>query len=190
MIPKHYDIYPEPLEVIQGWNLPFALGNVIKYIARAGKKSPNSAMDDLLKATDYLVRHIADESRIDEKPFCIEFYPEPAIGTIDDWPRSDNIFYPITDVVGDSEVIDDYRRQIHDFVEFERESWKAEGIENANFDGSPVSTMYLLYRDWALTSELAPLPQRTFIELFRKEANLGLVFRARKAASFDERECD
>ena len=184
MTPKHYQLYPEPMEVIQNWGLPFALGNVIKYVARAGKKSSNSATDDLIKAADYLVRHIAFESKIGEKPFCIEFYPEPAVGVLDDWPESENSFYPLNR----SDVIDEYREEIRKFIEYERE-----GTENMNFDGSPIGGIYLDYRDWAyrdgiVNSRLAPLPQRAFIKLFKEEANVEMVFRTRKVASKDERD--
>lgn len=42
----------EPKDVIHAWGLNFNLGNVIKYVERAGKKS--SVIDDLLKARQYL----------------------------------------------------------------------------------------------------------------------------------------
>jgi hypothetical protein len=38
--------------------LGFALGNVVKYIARAGKKDGASTLDDLRKAKTYLDKHI------------------------------------------------------------------------------------------------------------------------------------
>lgn len=44
----------EPIKVIQDWNLDFALGSALKYIARAGRKPGNSKMQDLLKAKQYL----------------------------------------------------------------------------------------------------------------------------------------
>ena len=58
MTPKHYQIKPEPLSVIQDWELNFALGNVVKYIARAGRKPGNPALQDLEKAQVYLDREI------------------------------------------------------------------------------------------------------------------------------------
>jgi hypothetical protein len=42
--------------VIEAWELGFNLGNVIKYISRAGKKG--SRIDDLKKAQWYLTREI------------------------------------------------------------------------------------------------------------------------------------
>lgn len=53
--PEHYgsseDIY-EPIKVINAWNLGFNLGNVVKYIARLGKK--DEALTELKKARKYL----------------------------------------------------------------------------------------------------------------------------------------
>lgn len=49
---KDYDL----IDVISDYNLNFNRGNVIKYIARAGKKE--NELLDLLKAQDYLQREI------------------------------------------------------------------------------------------------------------------------------------
>ena len=57
--PPHYggaeNTY-EAIKVIEAWNLNFSLGNVIKYISRAGKK--NETLEDLEKAAWYLDRAI------------------------------------------------------------------------------------------------------------------------------------
>ena len=57
--PPHYggaeNTY-EAIKVIEAWELGFNLGNVIKYISRAGKKG--SRIDDLKKAQWYLTREI------------------------------------------------------------------------------------------------------------------------------------
>lgn len=53
--PEHYtyaDI--EPKDAIRSWNLNFFLGNVVKYIVRAGRKEGNTILDDLRKARQYL----------------------------------------------------------------------------------------------------------------------------------------
>lgn len=47
----------EPWDVIHDWGLDFDLGNVVKYVARAGRK--NSEVEDLEKAMTYLVHAIA-----------------------------------------------------------------------------------------------------------------------------------
>ena len=57
--PAHYggaDNTYEAIKVIEAWELGFNLGNVIKYISRAGKKG--SRLDDLKKAQWYLTREI------------------------------------------------------------------------------------------------------------------------------------
>lgn len=55
--PPHYGGKDDPFEaikVIEAWQLDFHLGNVIKYIARAGKKG--ARLEDLKKARWYLDR--------------------------------------------------------------------------------------------------------------------------------------
>lgn len=54
--PEYYDHGDkfEAYKVINHWNLNFNLGNALKYIKRAGKKENNSAVDDLLKAKNYI----------------------------------------------------------------------------------------------------------------------------------------
>lgn len=53
--PKHYTATSiEPIAVIMAWDLNFNLGNVIKYVARAGKKRGNTKLQDLQKARQYL----------------------------------------------------------------------------------------------------------------------------------------
>lgn len=55
--PKHYCFSRiEPIEVIEDWNLPFHLGNVVKYIARWDKKEDKT--ENLKKARWYLDRFI------------------------------------------------------------------------------------------------------------------------------------
>ena len=53
-IPEHYAVNPEPVKVIQAWGLNFCLGNVVKYVARAGRKAGNSKKQDIEKAIVYL----------------------------------------------------------------------------------------------------------------------------------------
>ena len=47
----------EAIDVIEAWNLDFCLGNTIKYISRAGRKS-DKVLEDLEKAAWYLNREI------------------------------------------------------------------------------------------------------------------------------------
>lgn len=61
--PKHYrESCFQPIEVISAWSLTFALGNVLKYICRAGKKESASRREDLLKALWYMVYEVSDDS--------------------------------------------------------------------------------------------------------------------------------
>lgn len=48
----------EPIDVIDAFDLDFDLGQVCKYICRAGKKAHEAAVKDLLKAAFYLKRAI------------------------------------------------------------------------------------------------------------------------------------
>ena len=62
--PEHYGGKDDPCEaikVIEAWGLGFNLGNVVKYISRAGKKG--SAIEDLKKAQFYLDREIYNISK-------------------------------------------------------------------------------------------------------------------------------
>jgi len=61
--PSHYggkDSTYEVFNVLEAWGLDkdFYLGNVIKYVARAGKKSRTTEKEDLQKALVYLQRRI------------------------------------------------------------------------------------------------------------------------------------
>lgn len=58
--PIHYTTTDvEPINAIEAWGLGFRLANVVKYVARAGKKPGVDAKQDLLKARAYLSREIA-----------------------------------------------------------------------------------------------------------------------------------
>lgn len=60
--PDYYnDTAITPFNVIDAWGLGFYLGNVIKYIKRAGKKDNNSRLQDLMKAQEYLCAEISRE---------------------------------------------------------------------------------------------------------------------------------
>jgi len=60
--PPHYTrLTPEPLDVIEMWRCGFHVGNVIKYLARAGHKGDR--LEDLRKARQYLDRLIRLEER-------------------------------------------------------------------------------------------------------------------------------
>lgn len=61
--PNHYggkDSVYEVFNVLEAWGIDkdFYLGNVIKYVARAGKKNKSTEKEDLKKALVYLQRRI------------------------------------------------------------------------------------------------------------------------------------
>ena len=57
--PSHYaDGKIEVIDFIEDKNLNFNLGNVVKYVARAGKKDKSKELEDLQKALWYLEREI------------------------------------------------------------------------------------------------------------------------------------
>ena len=60
--PSYYDVKGtyEVFNVLEAWKLDkdFYLGNVIKYVVRAGKKNPNNYKEDLEKALIYLQKRI------------------------------------------------------------------------------------------------------------------------------------
>ena len=67
---KTYDIVNKPshytsgnievIDFIEDKHLGFCLGNVVKYVARAGKKDPSKEIEDLKKAEWYLKRRIKE----------------------------------------------------------------------------------------------------------------------------------
>ena len=66
--PAYYKrLKPEPIEVIEAWNLPAHLANVVKYIARWDAKG---GIVDLKKASFYLSRYIwyLEKTRRENKP--------------------------------------------------------------------------------------------------------------------------
>lgn len=61
--PDHYGSEDDPYEVIkiiEHFGLSFSLGNAIKYILRAGKKSRDTEVEDLQKAVWYVDREVTN----------------------------------------------------------------------------------------------------------------------------------
>jgi hypothetical protein len=55
--PEHYAFGAhETIDVIEAWDLPYHLGNVVKYVSRAKRKG--NELEDLKKAQWYLQRYI------------------------------------------------------------------------------------------------------------------------------------
>ena len=58
--PKHYNVGKiEVIDAINEWKLDFNLGNVVKYVARAGHKDESKVIEDLEKAKFYLEDEIS-----------------------------------------------------------------------------------------------------------------------------------
>jgi hypothetical protein len=58
--PSHYQGRKyEAIDVIQDYDLSFCLGNVLKYVLRAGRKDSSKHLEDLNKAKQYLEFEIA-----------------------------------------------------------------------------------------------------------------------------------
>jgi hypothetical protein len=56
--PAHYSFSDlQPWDVIDAWGVDYYLGNVLKYICRAGRKSPDRLVD-LNKALHYLQKEV------------------------------------------------------------------------------------------------------------------------------------
>lgn len=58
--PSHYHKASgvEVIVAIEAWGLGFCLGNVVKYVARAGRKDSGTRIEDLHKARWYLNREL------------------------------------------------------------------------------------------------------------------------------------
>ena len=57
--PSHYTTGSiEVIDFIEDQKLPYHLGNTVKYICRAGKKSPDTKVEDILKAISYLEKEV------------------------------------------------------------------------------------------------------------------------------------
>lgn len=52
--PHHYQGTIQPIDLINAQDLNFNLGNVVKYVCRAGKKKGENILTDLEKAKDYI----------------------------------------------------------------------------------------------------------------------------------------
>ena len=66
--PEHYggeNNQYEAIKVIEAWNLCFHLGNVVKYISRAGKK--DNIIQELKKAKWYLERKIEQLEKLESE---------------------------------------------------------------------------------------------------------------------------
>ena len=52
--PSHYQGTIQPIDLISAQNLTFNLGNVVKYVCRAGKKKGENVLSDLENFKNYI----------------------------------------------------------------------------------------------------------------------------------------
>lgn len=80
--PKHYQM-DNGFQVIDLTSqLDFCSGNVVKYVARAGKKSGESVLDDLCKA-EYYLRRLIDDAKSARKVDSTAARLQPAGNSFD-----------------------------------------------------------------------------------------------------------
>lgn len=68
--PPHYQGTNQPIDLINAQNLNFNLGNVVKYVCRAGKKQGENILTDLEKAKDYInfeIERVKQWTNVNEK---------------------------------------------------------------------------------------------------------------------------
>lgn len=100
--PSHYNEGRKytPISVIELANLGFCLGNVVKYISRAGRKG--SYIEDLNKAHWYLLRRLEQAKPMDKR------YKIPAIESVAiaiDWNLSLNLKYVLMYILVEQDLV-------------------------------------------------------------------------------------
>lgn len=68
--PPHYQGTIQPIDLINAQDLNFNLGNVVKYVCRAGKKQGENILSDLEKAKDYInfeIERVKQWTNVNEK---------------------------------------------------------------------------------------------------------------------------
>ena len=68
--PKHYQGTIQPIDLINAQDLNFNLGNVVKYVCRAGKKKGENVLSDLGKAKNYInyeIERVQNEEKNEHK---------------------------------------------------------------------------------------------------------------------------
>ena len=68
--PSHYQGTIQPIDLINAQDLNFNLGNVVKYVCRAGKKKGENVLSDLDKAKNYInyeIERLKNEEKNEHK---------------------------------------------------------------------------------------------------------------------------
>lgn len=95
--PPHYGGQDNPYEtikVIEAWGLGFHLGNAVKYLSRAGKKTSTSAVEDLEKAVWYINREITRVRKESHEPVegsaaPVQPHQQSQVGTVADHAKGE-----------------------------------------------------------------------------------------------------
>lgn len=130
--PSHYRSGTgfEAIDVIEAWGLGFNLGNVVKYVARAGLK--DDALEDLRKARWYLDREIAS-MKAESEPMPMEGmrFATGGPGPLEVSVRGDRVRIRHGDAAGFLPPED--ARALADAIERE-DGWASGGFEAMFFD--------------------------------------------------------
>ena len=68
--PSHYQGTIQPSDLVNAQHLNFNLGNVVKYVCRAGKKQGENILSDLEKAKNYInyeIERVRNEEKNEHK---------------------------------------------------------------------------------------------------------------------------
>ena len=116
--PVHYteERAYEPKDVIAKYELDFFMGNVVKYISRAGRKDGVSRIEDLEKARQYAIFELNRLNEIDRELFAgYDSVEEEAAKICADWELSEFLeeaFKPIlVDYAHSYKVSENIRKQ-------------------------------------------------------------------------------
>lgn len=145
--PNHYggeDNPFEPIKIIEHYGLNFHIGNVIKYLLRAGRKEGNAYEQDIRKSIHYLQIELAyaqkrgiprmDSPAIEEKPAAPFFAVCLASLKGDEMPSRVLLFVNNEGVA--REVFDAEEKGVQGFfMEYEGENIHVYGLNHEGDDG-------------------------------------------------------
>ena len=137
--PEHYGVGKdyEPKDVIRAWNLGFNLGNVVKYISRAGKK--DDIVQDLRKAKQYLEFEI--EAIEAERKGTRPVYDED----VNEEPKEDS-------------------KNLCDSCVYPHHLWCPSYGEDAKFSGEGVTSCKHYRKGFGVTAKVGETPKSVILE--------------------------
>lgn len=149
----------EAIDVIEDWKLDFCLGNAIKYIARAGKKS-DDARTDFKKAAWYIKRHRDGVKNGHIKPIPEQTHTKYHMEDVcEAWDITDDTLFFVMenlyslavpnkhdDSTYESSVESAYA-QLNSYIEYNLEPWKPQYGE-AYYTPDPFRAKMYVMRKW------------------------------------------